>query len=96
MRPCGVTGCFRPCGFLIAQLPARVGSLTALLGCSRFSGIEWGHGNTGRRHDRLFGDLLGDLANIDMLTMPDDLPQGFFVGPASAFRCPRASSTPPP
>ena len=35
-------GRFQPCGFLIARLPARVGILTALLGCRRFGGIEWG------------------------------------------------------
>ena len=34
-----------------------------------------GHGNTGRRHDRLFGDLLGDPPNIDMLAT-DDGPNG--------------------
>jgi hypothetical protein len=62
---------FQPCGFLIARLPARLGTLTALLGRCWFGGIGWGGGYTVRWHDRLFGDLLGNLPTLDMLTIDD-------------------------
>ena len=74
------TGRFQLCGFLIARLPTRVGILAALLGRCRFGGPGWGDGYTirwragyaGRRHGRLFGDLLGDLPNLKTLTIDDD------------------------
>jgi hypothetical protein len=64
-------GRFQPCGFLIARLPARISSPTALLDRRRFGGVGRGYGCTGHRHDRFFRDLLGNPANLDVLTIDD-------------------------
>jgi hypothetical protein len=54
-------------------MPTRIGSPTALLGRRRFGGVERGWRRASRRHDGLFGDLLGNPPNLDMLTIDDGL-----------------------